>query len=500
LYSLWQLFLARLRTLQPARHARKRSRAALGIMALETRTTPSVFMVSTSADSGHGSFRQALLDSNAATGSNRIAFQIKGLATINLHSALPTITNPVSIDGTTEYGGQMIKLNGLSAGPTASGLTIATDHTTVRGLLITSFKGDGVLITGKAATDNRLVGDQLVKNGRNGVAIADAANNTVGGGGYREGNVIAGNHGDGVYILGAQATHNRLTNNLIGATGVDSPAGNGVNGVEISLGASYNVVSSNEVVANAGSGVWIHDAGTNHNYVSSNFIGTDLVSDAGLGNQTNGVAIGFGAAHNTVGGGNVIGNNTGTGVYLFGAGTTGNRVSGNFIGTDQTGTVALPNTLRGVDVEDNANGNTIGGRQLKDGNVIAFNGDFGVMVGSGASQDAILSNSIFRNGADGIYLSGGNNDQAAPTLKSAVVKHGDVILTGTLPQPHAWVLLQVFNDGPAGQVRVFSEMVRTDKHGNFHVKLVGVDRGDQLTATVTVNHDTSAFAADVTVA
>jgi hypothetical protein len=42
--------------------------------------------------------------------------------------------------------------------------------------------------------------------------------------------------------------------------------------------------------------------------------------------------------------------------------------------------VNLGNNLRGVDVRDGANKNTIGGTNTSAGNVIAFNGDYGVLV------------------------------------------------------------------------------------------------------------------------
>ena len=61
------------------------------------------FTVTTTADSGPGSFRQAILDSDFATGgANTILFAIPapGVQTIAPLSALPAITDPVLIDGT----------------------------------------------------------------------------------------------------------------------------------------------------------------------------------------------------------------------------------------------------------------------------------------------------------------------------------------------------------------------------------------------------------------
>ena len=69
---------------------------------MEDRTLLSTFLVSNTGDSGPGSLRQAILDSNAATGAtNTIDFDIPGtgVQTIAPLSPLPAITNPVLIDG-----------------------------------------------------------------------------------------------------------------------------------------------------------------------------------------------------------------------------------------------------------------------------------------------------------------------------------------------------------------------------------------------------------------
>ena len=58
-------------------------------------------------DSGAGSLRQAILDSNASVGvPDTIAFNIPGtgVRTITPLTGFPTITDPVIIDGTTQPG------------------------------------------------------------------------------------------------------------------------------------------------------------------------------------------------------------------------------------------------------------------------------------------------------------------------------------------------------------------------------------------------------------
>jgi hypothetical protein len=68
--------------------------APLLLEALEPRWAPAVFSVTNTADSGAGSLRQAILDSNGNPGGNVIQFNIagSGVHTIQPTSALPAIT------------------------------------------------------------------------------------------------------------------------------------------------------------------------------------------------------------------------------------------------------------------------------------------------------------------------------------------------------------------------------------------------------------------------
>src|SRR5205085_8494254 len=73
---------------------------------LEARTVPSTFLVLNTNDSGDGSLRQAILNANATPGLNSVDFAVGsgGIQTIAPASPLPTITNPVVIDGTSQPG------------------------------------------------------------------------------------------------------------------------------------------------------------------------------------------------------------------------------------------------------------------------------------------------------------------------------------------------------------------------------------------------------------
>ena len=80
--------------------------------------------------------------------------------------------------------------------------------------------------------------------------------------------------------------------------------------------------------------------GSTNNLIEGNFIGTDITGGNAL---SNGIGVDLRDGNNVVGGTsaaarNVIGaNNTGISIST----STGNRIQGNFIGTDVTGTIAL---------------------------------------------------------------------------------------------------------------------------------------------------------------
>jgi hypothetical protein len=75
------------------------------------------FTVSNVNDSGPGSLRQAIADANASPGADVIQFNLPGggVQTITPVSALPVVSDPVTLDGTTQpgYAGTpLVYLNG----------------------------------------------------------------------------------------------------------------------------------------------------------------------------------------------------------------------------------------------------------------------------------------------------------------------------------------------------------------------------------------------------
>jgi parallel beta-helix repeat protein len=196
-----------------------------------------------------------------------------------------------------------------------------------------------------------------------------------------------------------------------------------------------NVISGNRVNG-IETGVGYFDTGAHNNLVQGNYIGTDATGTGAVPNRQAGILISGRATNNTIGGtatgaGNLISGNQGDGIEITDSDTTGNLLQGNTIGTDVTGTLALGNGGNGVDVTAGAHDNTIGGTAPQAANVIAFNGNDGVRIDTGTGN-AILRNSIFSNARLGIELvNHGNNDQSAPVLTSALSGGGLTTIQGT---------------------------------------------------------------------
>ncbi len=118
---------------------KKRQPFKPNFVALEQRRLMATFLVNTNADSGVESLRQAILDSNSmGPGPNTIDFGIgSGAQTISLLSALPSITVPVLIDGTSQpgyAGAPLIDFDGTSAAPARRGWTWPPAPTAARSL------------------------------------------------------------------------------------------------------------------------------------------------------------------------------------------------------------------------------------------------------------------------------------------------------------------------------------------------------------------------------
>lgn len=318
-------------------------------------------VVTNTGDAGPGTLRQAINCANANPGPDTISFNIpavdpgftSGVFVIGPLSPLPALTdNGTTIDGATQTAftgntnpnGPEVVVNGNAVGfsaPFGGGFNVLSAANHINSLVINGFNnsGTGIMIYGPGASGNRVTGCYIGTNSR--------------------GLVPNPNSLDGVTIT------MQASNNIIG--GMTPP--------------ERNVIS-----ANGRSGVLLFGNGTivSNNIVAGNFIGTNKNGVVALGNQI-GILL-VGANSNTigvVGAGNVISGNTQEGVHLNGS--SSEIIQANFIGTDVTGTAALPNGYHGINMFDggpipSAN-NLIGGSVSGAGNLISANQAAGIAIG-----------------------------------------------------------------------------------------------------------------------
>ncbi len=202
-------------------------------------------------NSGQGSLRQVISNANAITGPNTMRFELIGAATYTIQplTALPIITDPLTIDGTTQagFGGTpIIELDGTAG---SIGLEITAGSSTVRGLVINGFD-EGILLdtNGNNVVQGNYIGTNVAGTGdlgniNNGILIQDSANNTIGGTTSAQRNLISGNNGDGIRITGPASDGNTVQGNYIG-TDVSGAldVGNSGDGIRIRDVADNNLI------------------------------------------------------------------------------------------------------------------------------------------------------------------------------------------------------------------------------------------------------------------
>jgi|GEM_PF-715997 len=388
------------------------------------------FTVTNTADAGAGSFRQAIIDANATGGADTIAFSIgSGLATISPGSALPTITETVTIDGTTQPGfgaAPIIQISGGSAGASDGlNLTLGASNSIIRGLIINNFgfnginlqDADNVTIEGNyIGTDS--TGSSAQANGINGILLdAGADNNIIGGTTAAQRNIISGNTVNGINVV--TNTGNTILGNYIGlnAAGTAAVANQGV-GIESVFSATNLTVggtaagSRNVISGNGIDGINFDTSGGNSilgNYIGLNAAGTGAVNNVGSG-------IFLAASSNNVIGGSVAAARniiSGNGTNITDAGisavnSTNNTILGNFIGLNAAGNGALSNTGDGIHIFGTSTNNTIGGTATGAGNVISGNANNGVLLET-STDNTIEGNYIGTDAAGTVEIANANN-------------------------------------------------------------------------------------------
>ena len=418
--------------------------------------TSNVILTNVIGDNGGDGIRIQNVNSMNATANvvegNLIDFNLDG---INISSADNVI-------GTATSSPNMI-LSNQRNGITISSMNLSL--TNVETTAIANAQPMGNVVQGNLIGTNGTVDDG---NTLDGILIADAAGNTIGGAATGAGNIISGNN-IGVRILNSKATGNLLEGNSIGSTAINGTT----------------------VLPNAFDGVEIANA---------------------PGNTVGGTATGAGNE--------LSGNNEG--LHITGSGATGNLVEGNFIGTNMLqGTTPVRNAIDGVLIDQGASNNMIGGTAMGAPNTIAFNVANGVdVVGVTTTGNSILSNLIYSNGLLGIDLNGdaatpdlttaptGPNDfQAAPVINSVVSSGTSTSIGGTLNSvANTSFLVQFYSDNAAtgsgpGYTLLGAVTVSTDANGNASFSAtvpVSLSIGSVVSATATNQStgDTSEFSSN----
>ena len=442
---------------------------ALSLLVCATTAHAALLTVTTTADSGPGSLRQAILDANAASGADNIAFAIpaasdggceaaSGVCTITPTSSLPGITDALVIDGYTQPGASInthsvesrlgldsvLKVE-LSGTLIDAVLRIETPDVTVRGLVINHVQGFGIDVSlpagGAVTIEGNYIGTDAggtrairgsttaagIRAGRTGAI-------TIGGTTPAARNLIAGVYG-GVFTYEDLAP--TIQGNLFGTDASGTlPLSNSAYAIYANPLTVAAVVggqqpgAGNLIWADAGSAVTI--TGGVGNLVQGNLIGTDVSGSGTIAHTPSGNNFGvvlLNATDSLIGGTaatarNIISGFSGTGLEVSNiVGTVGpgnNRIEGNYIGTDIGGTLDRGNGGIGVWIAGSP-GTVLGGYEPGAGNVIAFTKPVGtaqtgagVLIGAGVGQ-SIIHNSIHSNASIGIDLAvNGGADGVTP--------------------------------------------------------------------------------------
>src|SRR5208337_1960639 len=139
-------------------------------------------------------------------------------------------------------------------------------------------------------------------------------------------------------------------------------------------------------------GMFITDSNTAGNLILGNYVGTDPSGSLAVPNWFGGIYVTNGAHHTVIGGAtpparNVISGNTNFGIWLSGPAVFSNTVSGNFVGLNAGGNGALSNTFAGMYITGGAQNNVVAG------NVFSGQPSEGLrLAGAGTSANTVQGN------------------------------------------------------------------------------------------------------------
>lgn len=313
--------------------------------------------------------------------------------------------------------------NNLISGNGGYGIVMDCDNSTVRSNNI------GVDITGDAAIPNDNYG-----------LLVRGSGNTIGGSAGGQRNYISGNTVGGVHIDGSSGGgSNTIIRNTIGLNDTASAViANGL-GIKVSANSADNLIGTagngNEISGNTGDGILITGAGSINNSIQGNSIGITFPNGGnGITLQSDQTVIGTADLSSAR---NIIGGNTGYGIYLNGADQT--TIVNNNIGIAADDTTLFANGNNAIEIDSTAAQNTIGALSGSRNRIGASLGLINVHIANDAGdfnavhvdtfQSPIVANTAYvtRDGAS-------NESIAAPTFTSTVQSTPTLVtVTGTAP-------------------------------------------------------------------
>jgi len=268
-------------------------------------------VVNSTADSGPGSLRQAMLEAkpNDTITFDPTEFPPDAPATIALSSGLPELNQGnQTIDASN--AGVILDGSHIGAGESQHGLSISSDYNTIRGLQIVGFPDAGIAL--HSGAEYNIIGGERGE----------------GSGTLGQGNLLSGNGNFGIGLWEDGTSHNTIQGNTIGihldGTTTWGQARDGIH----SNGANENLITGNVIGGNE-TGVYLCCVEEGRNILTGNIIGTDASETNHLGNNLAGVLIDR-SGYNMIGPGNIIAYNNEAGV-MFWEDTPYNTITQNSI-------------------------------------------------------------------------------------------------------------------------------------------------------------------------
>lgn len=256
-------------------------------------------------------------------------------------------------------------------------------------------------------------------------------------------------------------------------------------GLQIGFPSSYNVIGGDHTIGDGPGGqgnafygnfVGIGISYCHHNTVKGNFIGTFAGGTQAGPYTEQGVSIGNYATYNYIGGNsegekNIISGNN-RGVDLASNTSTHNKVAGNYVGTDVTGTKAIPNYDFAVLLEVGTRFNIIGGTSSEERNIISGNDGFGLTI----SDDDTTENTVIGNYI-GVDVSGTKalSNRTGMTIYSSQYNRigGQLPGEGNLISGNKEKALAIYGMGPLNAI-VFGNVFGLDSNGKRMINGNGI--------------------------